>query len=238
MPFKRSYTNEQFLQAVKDAQCMTDTLRNLNLTEGSRKSAKKLLQELNPDTSHWIDINILKMNNFKTGAKEIPINEVLVENSKYIYSDLKKKLIKHNLIEEKCYECGLNNFWNNKELILQLDHINGIHNDNRIENLRFLCPNCHSQTETFCGKLSKTKLPKCKYCDNNVRNKRSKTCKSCYLSKDFRTLNWPTDQEIVDLLNSDTFRIVAKKLNINESSIRHRVKKKNLTHLIFRCKKI
>jgi hypothetical protein len=42
--------------------------------------------------------------------------------------------------------------WNNKGLVLQLDHINGVHNDNRVENLRILCPNCHSQTDTFCAK--------------------------------------------------------------------------------------
>jgi 5-methylcytosine-specific restriction endonuclease McrA len=42
--------------------------------------------------------------------------------------------------------------WNNKKLVLQVDHINGINDDNRLENLRFLCPNCHSQTETFSKK--------------------------------------------------------------------------------------
>lgn len=52
--------------------------------------------------------------------------------------------------EYKCEECKLST-WNSKELKLQVDHINGIHYDNRPENLRFLCPNCHSQTDTFCG---------------------------------------------------------------------------------------
>lgn len=51
-----------------------------------------------------------------------------------------------------CAECGIGEEWNGKHLSLQLDHINGIFNDHRIENLRLLCPNCHSQTETFAGK--------------------------------------------------------------------------------------
>lgn len=236
MPFKRTYTNDQFLQAVKDSTYMTEVLRKLGLSTGSGKSAKNLLKELNADTSHWIDINILKLNNFKTGLIETPIEDVLVENSKYVYSDLKKKLLKYRLLEEKCYECELKSEWNDKPLVLQLDHINGTHNDNRIENLRLLCPNCHSQTETFCGKIGKNKLPKCNYCDNKVKDKRSKTCRDCFLSKDYKTISWPKDEELVALLNLHTFNETAKILNVNESTIRKRIKKKRLNSLIERCK--
>ena len=60
-------------------------------------------------------------------------------------------LYKSGWKEYKCEICGISE-WQGKELSLQLDHINGINNDNRIENLRLLCPNCHSQTETFSGR--------------------------------------------------------------------------------------
>ena len=53
-------------------------------------------------------------------------------------------------VKEECVLCGQNNSWNGMKLVLQLDHINGNNKDNRIENLRILCPNCHTQTETFC----------------------------------------------------------------------------------------
>ena len=49
-------------------------------------------------------------------------------------------------------QCGNEGFWNGKKLVLQLEHKNGIHNDHRVENLCFLCPNCHSQTDTYSGK--------------------------------------------------------------------------------------
>ena len=63
--------------------------------------------------------------------------------------------MKAGVLKEICIECGQTNKHNGKKLVLQLDHINGDNNDYRIENLRILCPNCHSQTNTFAGKNQK-----------------------------------------------------------------------------------
>lgn len=85
----------------------------------------------------------------------ISLDQILVKNSTYLWTtNLKKKLLKDGYFDYRCFECGISE-WNNKPLSLQLDHINGVNDDNRIENLRLLCPNCHSQTETYCrGKRS------------------------------------------------------------------------------------
>ena len=66
-------------------------------------------------------------------------------------TSLKKRILRAGLLKNECYICGLKE-WLNKPIVLQLDHINGNNKDNRIENLRLLCPNCHSQTSTWCGK--------------------------------------------------------------------------------------
>lgn len=88
--------------------------------------------------------------------QEIPLEDVLVENSTYTTSSrLKARLLKAGRLKEECSSCGNGPEWNGKPLSLQLDHINGINNDNRIENLRILCPNCHSQTDTYSGKNAK-----------------------------------------------------------------------------------
>lgn len=83
--------------------------------------------------------------------------DVFVVNSTYARHNIKKRVLQQKLIPCICQSCGIGETWNNKKLVLQLDHINGINNDNRIENLRFLCPNCHSQQETFSARNIKKK---------------------------------------------------------------------------------
>jgi len=75
--------------------------------------------------------------------KRQSLSEMLVENSFCSRKTLKRKLIKEGLKKEQCEVCGQQNQWNSKPLRMILEHINGISNDNRLENLRFICPNCY-----------------------------------------------------------------------------------------------
>ena len=85
--------------------------------------------------------------------KRRSLDEMLIENGVELSnSSIKKRLLRENRLENRCYICGLGTEWNNKPLTIQLDHINGNAKDWRIENLRMLCPNCHTQTDTFCGR--------------------------------------------------------------------------------------
>lgn len=83
------------------------------------------------------------------------LDEVFTKDSKINRSIVRNKIIRNNLMEYKCTECPITAEYNNKPITLQLDHINGIRNDHRLENLRWLCPNCHSQQETSFGKNKK-----------------------------------------------------------------------------------
>lgn len=81
-----------------------------------------------------------------------PLEEILVRHSTYTsMALLKRRLVEEGLLEPVCAMCGLSS-WRGEPITLHLDHVNGIRDDHRRENLRFLCPNCHSQTDTYCGR--------------------------------------------------------------------------------------
>lgn len=137
-------------QLVSESITMAELMRKLGYTANrgnSLKGLKEYLEENNIDISHF------KGKSHGTSKTEkYSLEEILVKNSPYTnMTRLKEKVLKNNLLDYKCAECGIST-WKDKPLVLQLDHINGDNRDNRIENLRLLCPNCHSQTETYCGK--------------------------------------------------------------------------------------
>jgi 5-methylcytosine-specific restriction endonuclease McrA len=99
-------------------------------------------------------------NNIRS-KKRIPTDILFTRNSNYSRDNVKVRIITENLIPYVCSMCDAEPEWKGKPLILVLDHINGINNDNRLENLRFLCPNCNSQTETFSKNLKYRKPIQC-----------------------------------------------------------------------------
>ena len=95
----------------------------------------------------------LDISHFRHGrGRRIPLDRLLVKGTKKRNATVKKALIEYSLTGYVCHKCSLEPSWEDQELVLELDHINGDPTDNRIENLRFLCPNCHSQTPTAKGR--------------------------------------------------------------------------------------
>jgi hypothetical protein len=97
---------------------------------------------------------------FKRWAIEnltIPDELVFCENATIARQHVKRKIINRNLIPHECGICGIGPEWNDKPMPLILDHINGINNDNRLENLRFVCSNCDSQLPTYKSRNIKKK---------------------------------------------------------------------------------
>lgn len=82
----------------------------------------------------------------------ILLQNILKKNTKTRMQELKKRLIKYDIWENKCFKCDIPNEWNGRPLTLHVDHINGCNTDNRLGNLRILCPMCHASTYTFCSK--------------------------------------------------------------------------------------
>ncbi|MBN2258123.1 MAG: HNH endonuclease [Anaerolineaceae bacterium] len=152
-------TRKEIEDAVSGSRSIADVLRKLGLVPrgGNYASVKRKIKEYEIDISgldgrRWAN-GIPNMRHALT-LEEFVRTVLVVDGKAYGTAKIKKNLFKFGLIEEKCSKCDLGPIWIGKRLELQLDHINGDRSDNRLENLRRLCPNCHSQTGNFCGKKS------------------------------------------------------------------------------------
>lgn len=151
---------KDFMEKIaKESFSYRQMLKKLNLKPagGNYKCLKKMISDLGIDISHFTKQGWLKgkKNPYPRGKK---LDEILVDGSYTQTSRLKKRLLEKELLKEKCYICDSEPVWLGKKLVLILDHINGKNDDNRLENLRLLCPNCNSQQDTFCGKNKKNKF--------------------------------------------------------------------------------
>jgi len=150
------YTKEQLINAIQNSTSKRQALLKLNIAAqgGNYRVINKAIQLYKLDTSHFKGQGWNK--DLKIGPK-IPLSEYL-NNSKTILSHkLKLRLIREKYFPHKCQQCKRST-WNKKLIPLELDHINGNHVDNKITNLRLLCPNCHAQTSTYRGKNKNSKF--------------------------------------------------------------------------------
>lgn len=135
-----------------DAQRVQIVVRQIKKNRQGVKLAYKTGKKIKPSVAYQSYSTKIKDKMAWSRGKQIVTNrEMFVENSSHANSAIKKRIADGNLIDYKCQRCGIDS-WNGESITLELDHINGKNNDHRIENLRFLCPNCHSQTETYKGK--------------------------------------------------------------------------------------
>jgi Zn finger protein HypA/HybF involved in hydrogenase expression len=154
LPMKFKYTEEQLRLAIESSGSIRQVLSKLGLKEagGNYETTKRRIFKLNIDTSHFHGQAHLKGKTHDYTKK--PIEFYLTKNSHHQSYKLKLRLITEGIKTHKCECCGIIE-WRGQPTPIELDHINGNHTDNRLENLRLLCPNCHAQTDTYRGKNKK-----------------------------------------------------------------------------------
>lgn len=138
-------------EAVSLSLSINEALRRLkkNDSSSSYTSFRRNVKKHNIDISHFLTVGEL---NSRHGYRRIPNDDMFIENSTIKRDSVKKRIVNDKLIEYKCFKCGNPGIWNDNKLVLILDHINGKRFDNRLFNLRFVCPNCNSQLPTHCRK--------------------------------------------------------------------------------------
>ena len=213
---------EQLRVVVLQSNSWSEALRRLGMRTagGNYRTIQQYVKRYDLDISHWTHTPQRVYQTF-------PLSAVLTKNSNYSRKNLKKRLIKEGILKDECGICELQPSWNGQLLSLQLDHINGVHDDNRLENLRLLCPNCHSQTDTFAGKKLKKKPNLCSDCNVQI-NRRSKRCNSCSTKSRSRTtqIQWPEHDELLRLVNDIGYSATGRMLGVSDNAVRKRLKKR------------
>ena len=153
-----SFSEQELRRAISISRSWAETLRKMDRcpTGNGRVTVKKWAEEWEIDISHF-DPHAAATEALRRGTRRAkPLEEVLVENSSYSRQALKQRLYAEGLKDPTCEMCGQGETWNGMEISLILDHINGVRNDNRLENLRIVCPNCAAGLETHCGRGRRT----------------------------------------------------------------------------------
>ena len=236
---KIKYLKENFEPIIKNSKNLTEVLIKLDMgIKGkSRNTLKKYINLYNIDTSHFETRKDMYNRSLKICIenKRKSLNEILINDSKYSNTNnLKKKLYRENIKKPICELCGQNEIWHGKKMSLILDHINGINNDHRLENLRIVCPNCNATLSTFAGKNvnhEKNKIIKFaskinKYilciCGKQI-SRNAKYCAECE-KINRRKINRPTYEQLLVDIKLLGYLGTGKKYGVSDNSIRKWIK--------------
>ena len=240
---KDHFSKENLETIVKESYSKAEVLRKLGLADkGSNFSnLNKWLEKHEIDCSHFTG-------QLWNKGKSTPINDledILKPNTNYSSNRLKDRLVETGLKENKCEVCGQTAEWCGKPLVLQLHHLDGDHYNNSIENLQIICPNCHTQTDTYCSRTkTKTKRKRkpdaptvkinpekiCPICGKTFKPERSaKTycSRECYDKHLSKNKNKSFSEENLKQLCNECLTIaeVAEKLNTSRPTVRKYLEK-------------
>lgn len=226
---KKSFTKEQLEKAVSQSISIRSTLMILGLNPkggGNYYYIHRVIKEYNLDISHFTG---KASNKGKTFKPKRMVNEYLSNEQPITSFRLKNRLLKEGLLTFECAVCK-GTTWMNQSIPLELDHINGKHLDNRLENLRLLCPNCHAQTPTHCGKnqmrankallgidtgLAAECSPNLIADSQEISQPEDPVVKTCRKTK----IDWPPLEEMAVLVWKEPRSTLAKILGVSDQAI-------------------
>lgn len=145
---------EEMCDIIKNSISRKDAISKMGCSTtsgGGYRTLNRYIKMYNLDISHFHKRG-------PTNKRKLYKDEELFIEQCNVPRGVVKKRYLEILNNYACVSCNNNGHYNNKPLTLQMDHINGINNDNRLENLRLLCPNCHTQTTTYCSKNKVAKI--------------------------------------------------------------------------------
>lgn len=209
-------------EAVQSSVSLAGALRRLGraVVGTNYKWLKHQVETLGLDTSHWRGkchgtSAVRKYTAQDLAADSLPRHVV------------KKVVLREKLLPYVCAECGAPPEWRGRPLVLRLDHINGCNSDHRLKNLRFVCPNCDSQSSTFCGRNLPRREPVYCPCGSQVSPGAAR-CHHCENKRPRRhdpKIVWPSRDELLERLKTTPFTTLAAELGVSDNAIRKHLRR-------------
>jgi hypothetical protein len=226
------FPEEAARAAIAESKCWADALRLLGYKPRGRnhRTLRRWAEHWSIPTDHF-DPHVGRRRAGR--SKEIPLDQLLVEGSTYSRDKLKRRLFESGIKARRCELCGQDENWKGRKMSLVLDHINGISNDNRVENLRMVCPNCAATLDTHCGR----KLPRERTCPGCGKSFEPRDLRHRYCSRpcwgaissrlkqgtpqpDRRKVERPSYEQLMSELAELSYVAVGRKYGVSDNAVR------------------
>jgi hypothetical protein len=232
---RRRFTEEELRDVVAASRSYSDALRRLGLRAagGNHKTLQKYVRLWGISVEHF-DPDAARMR-ARAGAA-VPLDSVLVENSTYSRGHLKERLYSAGVKQRRCELCGQGEAWRGGEMAMILDHINGVANDNRLENLRIVCPNCAATFDTHCGRANRrlarvAQCPDCgaefrprdarqRYCSRACGQRRRDRPRSRRPQSRPRKVERPPYEQLIREIAETSWSAVGRKYGVSDNAVR------------------
>lgn len=233
------YGEQEAREAVASSLSFSEALRKLGMRPagGNHKLFKEWVERWEIPTDHF-DAGASARRAPSTPA--MPLDKVLVQGSNYSRNKLKQRLYLEGLKERRCEMCAQDENWRGRTMSLILDHINGVPDDNRLENLRIVCPNCAATLDTHCGRKNRREpeVRNCKRCGKEfqAQYRDHRYCShSCGCRWDrvrlrgkpkpaIRRVRRPPYEQLLEEIEATSYCAVGRKYGVSDNAVRKWIK--------------
>ena len=232
------YSEAEARAAIAESQSYSEALRKLGLrvAGGNHKLFRKWVDEVWQIPTHHFEDQAQRIARLHGRRPARPLNEILVEHSTYPRDKVKRRLYAEGLKRPECELCGQGELWRGRRMAMIIDHINGVPDDHRLENLRIVCPNCAATLDTHCGRKNRSLptereclgcgepfmaiTPSTAFCSQICVGKMHHDERLGIAKPEFRRVERPPFAQLLAEIKATNYSAVGRKYGVSDNAIR------------------